>query len=174
MKSSSGMTLIEILIVLALIAVLMTFAAPILPTIGRAARVDSTASELAEVLKLAHTEAKRRGLPVYLSSSNEIKTVAAWSAGWFLWVDQNRNGNFNNEPKVIVKQNTYSRMRVTRADRNYDALGFGSSVFVNGFSGNTPISFTVCEGEYAVVVQLSRSGNVAVLDPVNTYGQCPS
>lgn len=175
MKSNSGLTLIELLIVVVLLAVLTSFAAPTFLDSGRPARVESMASDLAEVFKLARTEASRRSLPVFLSSSNGNQNEASWSAGWFLWVDVNRNGAFsNNEPRVQVKQNTHTRIRVVKPDGNYAPLQFGNSGFAGQFGTNASLSFFVCEPGYAMEVRLFRSGRVEVLSPAQQTVSPPS
>ena len=167
------------MIVVSLVAVLAAVAAPSFIGSGRPARVDAVASELAEVLKLARTEASRRGLPVYLSGSNGLDADTDWNQGWRLWVDDNRNETYNaNKPQVIVKQITDQRMRVVRPNGVNLPLGFGNSVFLDEFDGlaaGIPISFFVCEtgNGYAVEVQLLRSGNVVIRPPQQAYN-CPN
>lgn len=168
MKSNSGLTLIETLIAVAMLAILASIAAPILPTIGRSARVDGVASELAEVFKLARTEASRRSVPVYLSSSDQDDSVDSWSAGWFLWADQDKNTSLTGaDARVMVKQNTHGRVRITRTDNNLGPVGFGGVTFSDQFKSVDNITFMVCEDDYEVRVQLLPSGNVRVLGPLD-------
>ena len=172
MKSNSGLTLIELLIVVVLVAVLATFAVPAFLGSGSQPRVDQVASELAEVLKLARTEASRRGRAVYLSSSNQGVGWQSWSPGWFLWADESepKDGVFqSNDAQVVVKQNTHNRLSITPTVNNLSRVQFGAGFApqFTAFNTNT-ITFMVCEdNSYVVRVQLQSTGNVQVLGPLD-------
>jgi len=72
-----GFTLIEALVVLAILGILVTIAAPSLRDMVIASRVRSAASDLFESMLLARSEAIKRGTSVDI-----IPTGGDWAAGW--------------------------------------------------------------------------------------------
>ena len=77
MRLGAGFTLIEILIVVAILAILVTVAAPNMRAFMDAQRVKSPASDLYASLVLARSEAITRNASVDL-----VPNVADWAGGW--------------------------------------------------------------------------------------------
>lgn len=75
MKKAAGFTLTELLIVLALVAILVSIATPGFGALTRANRVTVAANELANLLSYARGEALTRGLDV----SVEAPDVNSWT-----------------------------------------------------------------------------------------------
>jgi len=88
-----GLTLIEMLVVVTLIAILASFAAPSLTGITRSGRILSEASSFVGDLQLARAEAIKRGLPVILCPSLDGQTCRKdanannWQVGWIMVAD---------------------------------------------------------------------------------------
>lgn len=80
-----GFSLLELMIAIAIIAVLVTLMVPPLFEQIYAARADATARELAASARLARAEARARNQLVYIGAIN-----SRWEQGWRVWVD---NGN---------------------------------------------------------------------------------
>jgi type IV fimbrial biogenesis protein FimT len=94
MRKETGMTLIEMLTALAIIAVLATAAAPgfsdLIASSGRAAAVNA----FLHGLFLARSEAIKRAEVVSLCPSADRQTCsrgAAWRDGWIVFVNTNRD-----------------------------------------------------------------------------------
>jgi prepilin-type N-terminal cleavage/methylation domain-containing protein len=85
----AGFTLIELVMVVAMIAVLSVIAAPSLRDVIRNARMTSLANDLLTDLSIARAEAVKRGAPTAICTSNNGTscTATAWSAGWIVFSD---------------------------------------------------------------------------------------
>ncbi|SAK69910.1 Tfp pilus assembly protein FimT-like protein [Caballeronia hypogeia] len=97
--SRQGFTLVELCVVLAVMAILATFAAPSFFAWQTRDRVDARARSLLATLSLARAEAVRRGARVTLcridASSHCLAAgrncgdgITDWSCGWGLFVDR--------------------------------------------------------------------------------------
>ena len=94
-----GFTLLEVLVVLALLAVLLSLAAPSFIGLRQKHQMQSQAEQLQASLLLARSEALRRQQRVTLcvreSSPGEgphCASAGTWAQGWVVFVDGNDNG----------------------------------------------------------------------------------
>ncbi|MEZ5536596.1 MAG: GspH/FimT family pseudopilin [Thiolinea sp.] len=98
----SGISLVEILVTLAIIAVLASVAAPNLQSLIEKNKVHSTMDEFANSLYRVRSEAAKRGFHVSMCASNAAKTdcdnsVATdfsdgFTNGWIIFTDYDANG----------------------------------------------------------------------------------
>jgi type IV fimbrial biogenesis protein FimT len=107
--SNRGFTLLEALVVLALLAVLLSLAAPSLQGLRQKHQMQSQAEQLQASLLLARSEALRRQQRVTLCArasaahaGPECATVGTWAQGWVVFVDGNDSGR--REPAETVLQ----------------------------------------------------------------------
>lgn len=77
MKNANGFTLIELMVTIAILAILMTVAVPSFVEFTRNNRVTSQTNDLVTAFNYARSEASRRSQPVSLSASG-----ADFNAGW--------------------------------------------------------------------------------------------
>ncbi len=106
-----GFTLLEALVVLALLAVLLSLAAPSLQGLRQKHHMQSQAEQLQASLLLARTEALRRQRRVTLcvraSSAHavdECATAGTWAQGWMVFVDGNDSGRREASETVLQLQ----------------------------------------------------------------------
>jgi prepilin-type N-terminal cleavage/methylation domain-containing protein len=85
----AGFTLIELMLVVAMIAILTVIAAPSLRDVISNARMTSAANDLLTDLSIARAEAVKRGAPTAVCTSNNGTscTATAWSQGWIIFSD---------------------------------------------------------------------------------------
>ncbi|MDC2859341.1 MULTISPECIES: GspH/FimT family pseudopilin [Delftia] len=118
---AKGFTAIELMVVVAILAVLTTLAAPSFNLIIERWRVRQTVEALQSTLQYARSEAVRRGGGVFiqkLPQGTKGCTLAAqhadWGCGWVVFVD--RNGNRHWDPKEELQRfDTPARTLVTRS-----------------------------------------------------------
>ncbi|WP_312914436.1 GspH/FimT family pseudopilin [Stenotrophomonas sp.] len=84
-KSSSGFTLVELMVTIAVLAIIASIAAPAMQGLIRANRLTATTNELVTALQLARTEAVRRNAPVTVCASNDGLACAS-STDWARWI----------------------------------------------------------------------------------------
>ena len=92
---SAGLTLIELLIVLGIIAFMSFMAVPSLMDTLNRMRVNSAARLISSALSLARSEAVKRGRNVSIcpSTSGTDCAAGAWADGWIVFVDTNGDAN---------------------------------------------------------------------------------
>ena len=106
-SSQQGFTLIESMVVVALIATLVSLAAPSFIETIRRYRVDATREDLAASINLARAEAIRTGQAIVLRRVNACGVALAdnqdWSCGWQVFADTNNN-NLLDGTEILVQQ----------------------------------------------------------------------
>lgn len=157
-SAARGLTLIELLVTIAIAAILAGLAAPSFREMIVGNRLKSHASALLSGLLLARGEAiKRNGRVVLCKSADGAACTlnGGWEQGWIVFADGNNNAALDAGETVIQRQAALdSGMRLTGNQNiaNYVSYsGVGSAKFTSGaFQSGT---FTLC--------QLSASGGKA-------------
>jgi type IV fimbrial biogenesis protein FimT len=93
-KRQCGFTLVELLVALAIAAVLLTLGVPSFRSTIASSRLTSSTSDLVGSLAQARSEAIRRGVRVTVCISNDGATCATsgnWDRGWISFVDITRS-----------------------------------------------------------------------------------
>lgn len=94
-RANGGVTLIELLVGLALLAILMAIAVPSFRGTAASNRLSASAAEVANTMALARSEAIRRGGRVTVCKSADgaaCTLVGGWEQGWIVFVDTTRAG----------------------------------------------------------------------------------
>jgi type IV fimbrial biogenesis protein FimT len=117
LRASAGVSLIELLIVVALVAILGGLAAPSFVDTFRRYRVDAVREEMLATFSLARIEAIRRGFNVVVertplcASANPV-SVFDWSCGWTVYVDTNANNVQDNAEPTLQAVTVPSQVAV--------------------------------------------------------------
>lgn len=103
----SGMTLLELMIVLAVSAVLLGIGIPSFASLAHSSRLSSATNEMISSLHLARSEAIKRNSRVVLCTSETGTSCAPsgdWHQGWLVFHDTNNNAALDSGETVILKQ----------------------------------------------------------------------
>jgi type IV fimbrial biogenesis protein FimT len=142
-RVARGLTLIELMIAIAVGAVLVALAAPSFTQALGKSRLSSAASELTSAVQLARTEAIRNNRRVTLCRSEDGSACSSASSawpGWIVFVDTDSDGvRDSNEP--VVKSGTFnsplqvlSSAALTAAGERITFRGDGTARASNGQS----------------------------------------
>jgi type IV fimbrial biogenesis protein FimT len=105
-----GFTLFELMITIAIAAILMMVAAPSMLKTFKSNRIQSEASSFVSDLMLARAEAVKRGLGVSVCSSSDGSSCMAsgntWQAGWVVFLDSAAACSVPSSSPVIIKART--------------------------------------------------------------------
>jgi len=112
-----GFTLIELVAVLAIVAILVGVAAPAMTATMKSVQLSSASNDLFGSLLVARSEAiKRSGRVVVCTSADGISCTAAggWEQGWIVFHDSNNDGmHGGGEPVIQHVQALALELRVT-------------------------------------------------------------
>jgi type IV fimbrial biogenesis protein FimT len=181
--NARGFTLIELMVTLALVAILMAVAVPSLTTFQRNAQLTSFSNTMLASINAARGEAMKRGRSAVVVPINGTD----WSSGWIVFVDVNRNQVYDatSDPMVLTQPAPPSYLVITANGTAaasppyimFDASGY-SKTKVGGFGA---LTFEVKRNDVTGTVQLTQTrrikiastGRVRVCTPISsTDAQC--
>ena len=176
LASQRGFTLIELMVTVAVVAVLMLVAAPGYSSFQRNSELTSRANSLLAAINAARGEAMKRGSYATVVPLNGTQ----WNSGWIVFVDVNRNG--------VYDSGTDIQLYTADALPNYLSLvgngnaGLGTpyvSFDASGYSktigqsfGNLTLEFSrtdVATTDYSQIrrVKVATTGRVRVCTPIS-------
>lgn len=104
--NQSGMTLLELLVVLAVSAILLTIGIPSFASLIHSSHVTSATSELVGSLHLARAEAIKRGGRIVIcpSATGVACSGAGWHQGWVMFHDQDNDAALDASETVVLRR----------------------------------------------------------------------
>jgi type IV fimbrial biogenesis protein FimT len=142
-----GFTLVELLVVLAVGAILLAIAIPSYAFLVNSSRLAAVTNDLVTALHLARSEAIKRGMRVTAcKTSNAMAvspicdTTASWQQGWLVFVDGGTTGVIDSGDTLLqVQDSVYVLITITTS--NYGSfisyLPSGASQGSNGLANGT-------------------------------------
>lgn len=151
-RFSLGVTLIELMVTLAIAAIMLTLAAPSFQSLIRNTHARTVASDLATTLNLARSEAIKRGWPVTVCKSDDIlasslacSTTASWEDGWLAFVDNDQDGIMDiGDLPIRVGRPATERTSISGGTNYADYVSYFPSGTSKGNGGLTNGSFAIC------------------------------
>lgn len=160
---STGFTLPELLVTLAVAAILVTMSVPSLKGLIVHQQVSSATQDIYSTLLLARSEAVKRQQFVSLCSSTNgtdcDEDNSGWHRGWLIFGDKDADGILDAEDILIriAEKRPSNEMRITWN------RGFSITFNSRGQTG-TAGSFEICDDDEVKAVVVSLTGRARVED----------
>ncbi len=160
-----GFTLLELMITVAVLALVTTLAIPVFDQMYQTNRVRGVRDDLFRSLNYARSEAITRNQqvsvcpkrPNRLDCRGNVNNTRNWNEGWLVWADGNDDGAFQTDEllRMVDAIDDYAKIR-TSGTFNDTSLDFQP----DGSADNT--TFSVCAKGHRVRLQVvvSRTGRV--------------
>ncbi len=161
-KIPKGVTLLELIIVMSIIAISITLATPSMKAFTVKNRITAQVNTLAHAIRMARESAIMKNNVVTLCrSDNKLQCGGKWHDGMILFVDQNKDHQFNGSDTLITEFGQFPEGDIIfwRSFQNRQYLQMsqrGTTRYQNG-------TFTYCpkEGlEYARGIIINAAGRV--------------
>jgi len=145
-RTDTGFTLVEVLITIAIVAILLALAGPSFRYVTTANRASSEINGLLGDMQFARAEAIREGQPVTVCTTTDGATCAGvgvdWKGGWFVFSDPANTGIM--APGTTLKfQKAFSSQDSLQADQGVNLVTFSRDGFA--LSLPNPVTFTLLD-----------------------------
>jgi type IV fimbrial biogenesis protein FimT len=139
-----GVTLIELLIVMAIIGVLLSLGVPSYRSFSNNSRISGAINALLGDLQFTRAEANKRGSFVSACASVSGSTCSAstsWDTGWIVFVDNNNNGTVDADEAILRKKAAFSNTDSAVADSDVARITFNREAFISNLTVD-PVTIT--------------------------------
>ncbi|RYF84263.1 MAG: type II secretion system protein GspH [Comamonadaceae bacterium] len=159
-REQRGFTVIEVMVVVAILGLLAALAAPSFTPLIERWRVRQAAEDLASTLTYARSEAIRRGGGVVLRRNTPNNTdcpgitaeADQWGCGWIVFVDANGNGTRQGDEQLLRISHAPRQVQVERSTdvtlirlNRWGEDGLGAYGFViKPMRSNSDVSTAIC------------------------------
>jgi type IV fimbrial biogenesis protein FimT len=163
-----GFSIVELMLALAILGLLLAFAAPSYSRWIAGRRLANHAEFLVEMLNAARSEAVKRGMRVNLCKSRDQRQCddgATWESGWIMFADENRDGRVESAESIIrVEGPPGSGITIAANLPVADYVSYTSFGFARALNGALQMgTFVVCmPGQTAINVVLANSGRARI------------
>jgi type IV fimbrial biogenesis protein FimT len=166
-RTCRGVTLIETITVMSLVAILLAIAVPSFRYVTNANRIASEGNGLLGDLQYARAEAMKEGQAVVVCVSSDNAHCLAgnlnWNLGWIVFSDLNGNGVADPGEPVLRVQTTFSGTDTFVVNTNVPAVTFNREGFA-AVPNNTMITLhtTPVDNAYTRCLSVGLVGLMAI------------
>lgn len=173
-----GLTLVELMIGVSILAVVLALAAPSYRQLGRSTRVVGQASELQGALSYARSESLRRGVRVTVCRSADPEAASpacsssgSWAGGWLVFVDNvqtagNVAGVVDGADTVLRVGDAATGSTVTTTGNLGAWLAYSPQGLLRTDGGPAKGAFNFCQAPHGRRVAVSPVGLVSSSEQV--------
>lgn len=193
-KPAEGFTLVELIIVIAIMAIISILAIPSYKGVMTQNRMASEINDIANDIELARSAAVKQGLNVTICPSAaptaaipNCTASAEWNTGWIAFIDVNNNQTFTNTngdtllrihgpftgSDTLVSSSTAQALQYVTFNRMGGTASFGA-VAGDTNTGTLTLHDSTNNLTWRRCVSLSEAGIITVdSEQNNTQGLCP-
>lgn len=170
-KKNCGTTLVELLVVLAIAAIVLSMSAPSFHSLIASMRLKAVSELMVAHLHFARSEAIKRNARVVLCKSTDGKqcvSMGGWEQGWIVFHDANDNAQVDSQETILLQQSALA-----------DTIRFSGNTNIARYVSYTPDgranllsgafqsgTFTLCThsdtATQAMQIFISKPGSVRV------------
>lgn len=175
-----GFNLLEAMIVVSIISILAVIGVPSFRDMSASRAVRSHVDDMAGAIRLARTEALKRGVPVTLCRTGDANAASPscaagtdWSSGWLMFVDRNPRGTVDaNDTLIKVQQSSTNTDGIIRTGTA--AITFIPAGIAPGADGNFLIrpKVSASSSRYTTLSRRICVTNSGATRLVNGTGAC--
>lgn len=181
----TGLTIVELMITLAVLAILLAIAIPSFEGLIASTRVTNATNELLSALAQTRSEAIRRGQRVTIcvsANSNQCTNAGTWSQGWIIFRDAARTGIVATPQDILhVGNATANNIVIQGAAALPRYISFSSDGQSRTLAGATQTgnievcstSTSLSDNNRARRLLINGSGQVVMTQPANINNGCP-
>ena len=172
----NGFTLMELMVTVAIAAIVMTIGIPSFQDTIRENRLTANTNTFVSSLNLARSEAIKSGRRVVMciSAGSTCATSGGYDQGWIVFRDTNGDGQPNAGEIIRIFEKMPEGMTLTGASAVDKLRGFNSDgTFVGNDGNRSPPNtvLTVCKSGKARTITLNNPGRIQVERPASPT--CP-
>ncbi|GGA35652.1 GspH/FimT family pseudopilin [Dyella nitratireducens] len=196
-RPTEGFTIVELMVVIAIIAVVLALAIPSYKSVTTQGRMAGEINDLATSIELARSAAIKQGLTVTICpSANPTATPSTttpacansteWNTGWIVFIDTANNQTFTTSGDTLLRIHgpftgsdtlVYSSTAGTTTGITFNRMGgtnsFGTATNF-GNTGTLTLHDATNNATWRRCVILSEAGNITVDSEQNSQqGACP-
>ncbi len=155
------MTIIEVLVVIAIISIIASMGIPMMQRTIHNSRVTTQANEFIGHLNYARSEAVRRGERVVVCKNSDGDTCAetgGWDQGWIVFVDSNDSNDRDSDEELLqVRDELEGGSTMTGNTNVQKHVSFLSN---GGLAGLGTGTITLCSHNKGIKIIFIRTGRV--------------
>ena len=174
-----GFTLIEMLITIAIAAILMGIAIPSFRYITNSNRIASELNGLLGDLQLARSEAIKEGRTITVCQSNDgasCSNSTSWEGGWIVFSDPTNVGVYDAGEVYIRKQKRFSGTDTFVASNNVSVITFNREGYAVGIANGTLVTLhdSSSNSAWTRCLSINLSGQMAseIAGTINNGATC--
>jgi len=171
MTKTRGFTLVELMMTLAVAAVLVGVGVPSMQNLIRNNRLTAATNQFVSSLNIARSEAIKQGrnATVCVSDTQNSCSGSNWRLGWLAWVDSDQDGNLDFPAEVLRVVEPLANS-ITIATTPIAQNSF--QIDPQGTVGNPNTTLGVCDdrtGETGRLLRVMATGGISLN---SQYGGC--
>lgn len=158
----SGFTLIELMVTVALAAILAFVAVPSLNVFKRNAELTTATNALVSAIATARSEALKRNYNALVLAADGSR----WESGWIVFIDRNFNNAFDAASETVIATQeplpTYFKVTKTSSSASAFILFNASGYSKNSSGGFEAVTFTISRQDLTGDDELRQTRRIKV------------